>query len=41
MALRKRGGGKFLNLLQKECGTQKGGFSQKWGGGQTLEETMP
>ena len=31
-----RGGGNFLNLLQKEEGTQKGGG----GGGPTLEETM-
>ena len=27
------GGGNFLNLLQKEGGTQKGGFPQKRGGG--------
>ena len=42
MALRKRGGGNFLNLLQKEEGIQKGGgFPQKRGGGvPTLEETM-
>ena len=34
MALRKRGGGgNFLNLFQKEGGTQKGGVP-------TLEETM-
>ena len=33
-------GGNFLNLLQKEGGTQKGGVSQKRGGGPNLEETM-
>ena len=40
MALRKRGN--FLNLLQKEGGTQKMGVpSEKGGGGvPTLEETM-
>ena len=32
---RGEGGGNFLNLLQKEEGTQKGGR-----GGPTLEETM-
>ena len=32
-------GGNFLNLLQKEGGTQKGGFLKKRGVS-TLEETM-
>ena len=39
MALRKRGGN-FLNLLQKEEGTQKGEGSLIKGGVPTLEETM-
>ena len=35
-------GGNFFNLLQKEGGTQKGGFASEKGGGgvPTLEETM-
>ena len=33
-------GGNFLNLLQKEGGTQKGGVPSEKGGVPTLEETM-
>ena len=41
MALRKRrGGGNFLNLLQKERGTQKGGVPSEKRGVRTLEKTM-
>ena len=34
------GGGNFLNLHQKEGGTQKGGFPQKRGEVPPLAETM-